>query len=164
MTADRTPLPSEGAPEPPPWPLWRRILFRFGFAYFVLYCLPSMGRVNILSDIPYSFYVNRVLAWPLATLTPWIGVHLFHLHGVAATHHPTGSGDTALGWIESVCCLVIAALATLLWSALDRRRRDYRTLSIWLRLLLRYTLAFTLLSYGIAKVFPLQFSRHPLAG
>jgi len=46
----------------------------------------------------------------------------------------------------------------LIWSILDRRRPDYRTLHGWLRLLVRYTLAFTLFGYGFAKIFPLQFS------
>jgi hypothetical protein len=40
---------------------------------------------------------------------------------------------------------------------LDRRSADYRALHGWLRLLVRYTLAFNLFAYEFAKVFPLQF-------
>jgi uncharacterized membrane protein YphA (DoxX/SURF4 family) len=49
-------------------------------------------------------------------------------------------------------------VATLLWSFLDRRRFNYRTLYAWLRLVVRFTLSFTLLAYGFAKIYPLQFS------
>jgi uncharacterized membrane protein YphA (DoxX/SURF4 family) len=52
--------------------------------------------------------------------------------------------------------LLFALGAVLLWSVLDRKRRDYRRVEPWLRLLVRYTLAFTLFAYGFAKVFPLQ--------
>src|ERR1017187_5226507 len=37
------------------------------------------------------------------------------------------------------------------------RGKDYRRLDSWLRLGVRYTLAFTMFTYGFAKVFPLQF-------
>ena len=40
---------------------------------------------------------------------------------------------------------------------LDRRRPNYQTLYAHLRLLVRFTLAFTMLSYGFAKLYPLQF-------
>jgi uncharacterized membrane protein YphA (DoxX/SURF4 family) len=53
--------------------------------------------------------------------------------------------------------LLFALGAALLWSVLDRKRRDYRRVEPWLRLLVRYTLAFTLFAYGFAKVFPLKF-------
>ena len=144
---------------PAAWTQWRRIVFRFGFVYFLLYCLPSPGRVSILSSVPYSGRISEVLAWPKDKLTLWAGTHIFHLHGLAASRHPTGSGDTALDWVECAVFLLLAAIAMPLWSAFDRRRRDYSVLAWWLRLLIRFTLAFTLLSYGFAKVFPLQFQR-----
>lgn len=46
---------------------------------------------------------------------------------------------------------------TLIWSILDRKRANYRILSGWLRLWVRFSLAPVLFSYGFAKVFPLQF-------
>jgi uncharacterized membrane protein YphA (DoxX/SURF4 family) len=90
-------------------------------------------------------------------ICPWIAIHVFHLSGKPTTYFLTGSGDTTLGWIENGFFLVVALAATLIWSILDWKRPDYRTAHNWLRLLVRYTLAFTLFSYGFAKVVPLQF-------
>ena len=44
-------------------------------------------------------------------------------------------------------------------SIVDRRRPDYRALHDWLRVLVRYTLAIAMFTYGIGKVFPIQFAR-----
>jgi uncharacterized membrane protein YphA (DoxX/SURF4 family) len=51
--------------------------------------------------------------------------------------------------------LTLAALGTLVWTALDRRARP--ALHGWLRILLRYFLAMMMWSYGSVKVIQLQF-------
>jgi hypothetical protein len=150
------------------WGLASRILFRFTFVYLVLYCWPEAGRTSLLDAIPNfgigagnendSVSLIKAAEAPFHALTPWVAVHIFHLHGPVTKYHPTGSGDTTLDYIMVFCFAAIAVLATLLWSFLDRRRSDYRTLYAWLRLVVRFTLAFTLLAYGFAKVYPLQFS------
>ena len=59
---------------------------------------------------------------------------------------------------------VAAALAgTLVWSALDRRRRQYQTLLAWLRFLLRLSIGIAMLLYGFAKLFPEQMQPPSLA-
>jgi hypothetical protein len=134
------------------------VAFRFAFAYLVLYCLPGSGRLSLLDAIP--FLPGAVTTWAMApwhALCPWVAVHVFHLSGSVTEYHPTGSGDTTLDYVEVFCFVVIAAIATVVWSVLDRRRAEYRTLYAWLRLAVRFTLAITLLSYGFAKIFPLQF-------
>jgi hypothetical protein len=68
-----------------------------------------------------------------------------------------GSGDTTLDYIENLCMLVVAVVATLLWSLFDFKRKDYRRLHFYLRVYVRYALSFTLFGYGFAKVFPSQF-------
>ena len=83
---------------------------------------------------------------------------MFHLSGAVAVYPPVnGSGDSTLDYIHVLCMAAIAAVATLVWSILDRNRTEYRRLHAWLRIWVRYSLAFTLFSYGFAKVFPLQF-------
>ena len=89
-----------------------------------------------------------------------VGVHLFHLTGVAATRHPTGSGDTALQYVFHLCLLTGALAGGVLWTIISELRhgaRDYRTLYAWLRLGLRFTVGAILLVYGFEKFFPLQF-------
>jgi hypothetical protein len=139
------------------WSLSRRVLFRFVCCYFVLYCLPGDGRVHILSTVPGDEWIAKPWTWLAHSVCPWVAIHVFHLSGQRTTYFPTGSGDTTLAWIENLLFVVAALLGTLVWSLLDRKRFEYRTAHAWLRLLLRYTLAFTLLSYGFVKVVPLQF-------
>jgi hypothetical protein len=168
MTAPASALSIPAADTPARWSLPGRVLFRFAFVYLVFYCWPYTGRSNLLDAIP-SFVagsmndddalgLTKVLEAPWRALCPWVAVHVFQLHGAVTQYHPTGSGDTTLDYLQVFCFAVIAAFATLVWSLLDRRRPNYLTLYAWLRLLVRFTLAFTMLSYGFAKVYPLQFA------
>jgi uncharacterized membrane protein YphA (DoxX/SURF4 family) len=141
------------SPPQPEWNLATRIVFRFVCTYWVLYSLPAQGRVSFLDIIPGAQFYDSL--W--RTIVPWVAIHVFHLSGPVTVYRPTGSGDTTLDYVQNLCMLVLAAGIAVVWSLLDRKRRDYRTLHAWLRLLLRYTLAFTLFTYGFGKVFPLQF-------
>ncbi len=139
------------------WPLQLRIVFRFLFCYFLLYSLPENGRVNFVSLIPGVAFLSRAYIAAWHALVPWVAIHIFHLSGPVTTYFRTGSGDTTLDYIQNLSYLGFALVATLIWSLADYRRKDYRYLHSWLRVLVRYTLAFTLFGYGFAKVFPLQF-------
>jgi len=148
------------------WPRWARIGFRFSFLYWLLYIIPSAGAVSVFDLLPFGGIGNKLgswFAWPLARLAHVVGVHVFHLSGEGADWHPTGSGDTAMQYTLVFCIAVIAVVGTLVWSVIDERcgRREYRTAYAWLRLALRITLAITLLGYGFAKVYPLQFGYAP---
>jgi uncharacterized membrane protein YphA (DoxX/SURF4 family) len=145
--------PSQSAP----WSLSHRILFRFLCAYFLLYSLPGHGRVSIFNSIPASQIIWKPYNDLWHAICPWVGSHWFHLSGRPITYFDTGSGDTTLSYIQNFLILLLAAAAALLWSLLDHQRPNYTRLESWLRLLVRYTLAFTLFAYGILKVFPLQF-------
>jgi multidrug transporter EmrE-like cation transporter len=90
-------------------------------------------------------------------LTPWVARTVFHLSGPALVYRRTGSADTTLDYVQEFCLLILALATTVLWSILDRRRKDYSRLYAWLRLLVRYTLSFTLFTYGLVKIFLLQF-------
>ena len=136
---------------PPAWNLAARIVFRIACCYLVLYNLPfPLGR------IPGTGFLATAYMRVWRALAPWIGAHVFYLSGAVLTYRPTGSGDTTLNYIENLCQLVLALLAAGVWSVLDRKRAEYRTLHSWLRLMVRYSLSFTLFTYGLIKVFPNQ--------
>jgi uncharacterized membrane protein YphA (DoxX/SURF4 family) len=152
---------SEEAPSPAPerWSLARRLAFRFFCVYWVLYALPEGGRVGIVPND------ETVLKWWVKmchAVVPWVATRVFHVTGQPATYFPTGSGDTTLQYIANLLYIVVALAVMLVWSAIDRCRPNYRTLDAWLRVLVRYNLAFTLFGYGFAKVFPLQMQPTPL--
>ena len=130
--------PIESAPFPP-WNLTIRILFRFFCVYWVLWLSPVWRPV-----------------------APLVATRVFRVSAEAAAYKQTGSGDTALHFVEVALCLAAALGGALVWSLLDRKRREYVVLHGWLRLLLRYFMALMLLSYGYAKVFPQQFPANSL--
>lgn len=140
-----------------PWSLPQRVLFRFVCSYFVLYALPERGRISIFNSIPWLGLLFQPYTALWHRICPWVGSHFFHLSGRPITYTFTGSGDTTLDYIQELLFVLVALAATLLWSVLDGKRPDYRRLQVWLRLLVRYTLALTLFGYGFAKIFPLQF-------
>lgn len=148
------------------WPLPLRIAFRFSFLYWLLYIIPASGQASVFSLLPFGGLGNLLgewFAWPLAQLAHVVGFYVFHLGVDADNWHVTGSGDTAMHYVLAFCVAVLAVLGTIVWSVVDERRgrREYRTAYAWLRLALRITLAITLLGYGFAKVFPLQFGSGP---
>jgi len=128
---------------------WRpitRVAFRFAFCYFGLYCLIAFQ--NVFDFLPYE----RMSQW----FVPWVGQHVLHL-GKPITYFISGSGDKTSDWVLLFCHLVVAIVATVVWTILDRRK-EYTTLNEWLRVTLRYALATTMFAYGSAKVVKLQFS------
>ena len=91
---------------------------------------------------------------------PGWAIRFFHVTGQPATYFRTGSGDTTLAYIQNLLFVVFALVGiALAWSVLDRKRPNYITLHAWLRLMVRYTVAFTLFSYGFAKVFRCSSAR-----
>jgi hypothetical protein len=145
LARDEEPLNCE-MEQTPRWSLTHRIVFRFLCAYLLLYTLGTSWLELIFKPV-----------WNVMDI--WLSVHLFHLSGQVVKPVRTGSGDTALDYVQVFSCLVLAALAALAWSVIDRKRQNYRRADAWLRIWIRYTLALTLLTYGFGKVFPLQFGK-----
>ncbi|HWD00382.1 MAG TPA: hypothetical protein VG456_26680 [Candidatus Sulfopaludibacter sp.] len=140
-----------------PWPFALRLLFRFLFCYYVLYMAPAHGTANLLSSVPGTSWLTKPYMNLWDGIETWVAVHVFHLAGEVTTRFLTGSGDTTLDYVETLCNVVVSLAGMAIWSVLGRRQLEYTRLHSWLRLLLRYTLGVTMLSYGFAKVFPLQF-------
>jgi hypothetical protein len=148
-TQGAAPASTVAAPEE--WPLWQRVLFRYFFVYLLLQVTPW----DVFRAIPgMAPFVLR----PYSRLIDW-AVHasnsrFFHVRETLVPVN--GSGDTSWAWTEFRLYLVIALIACVLWSVLDRRRGNYERLSYWLRLAVRYYIASAALSYGIIKLYALQ--------
>jgi hypothetical protein len=154
-------IPGAAAPLPPrPWSHLQRILFRISFVYFLLFVF-CYGNGSILSFYgPVGLWIDAKLRWPLDHLADFLAAHLFHITGIGATHHPSGSGDTAVQWVQEGLFLALALAGGLLWSAVaavrGHRRIEYSTAHAWLRFALRLTCGSFMLGYGFAKAFPHQ--------
>lgn len=121
------------------WGPITRLLFRFFFAYWVLFIVP----------LPPLWLV----------LVPWIGRNVFHVE--ARVHYWfqafNGGGDTVFNYVQVFCTIMLAAIVAAVWSVLDRKRADYMRLHLWLRVLVRFFLAAAMLVYGGGKIIPDQF-------
>ena len=149
-----TPKTAEVTSPAPEWGLATRILFRFWFSYLFLYIFPFP-----LDSIPYVGMAAMPWYQGWGKLVPWVGLHVFQRE---ITVFPNGSGDTTYNYVQVFCTLVLATVATLVWSILDRKRTNYAWLHKWFRGYARIWLATVMVSYGAYKVIPSQFPAPPL--
>lgn len=155
--------PSAVAPEPARWSFVTRLAFRFAFCYFMLYAL-CCGNATLWWAIPlYGLRLEGRAAAPFNHAAQWFGQQLFHLHGAGAHLHASGFNDRALDWVAAGLMLIVAIVATIVWSVLDRRRTQYTTLFAWFRFTLRLALIAGMFIYGDMKIFPIQIGRPSLA-
>jgi hypothetical protein len=133
------------------WNLALRIAFRFSFSYFVLYYLEW-----VIGMLPWSDSLGKAYGKIWESVIPWVAAKILHLSKPVVVLQ-NGSGDKTSDYVQFVCFLALAVVATLVWSAVDWRRKDYRRLHEWLRIYVRYLLAFILFTYGMVKVIKLQF-------
>src|SRR5262245_54952598 len=136
-----------------PWRLGTRIAFRFCAVYFTLYTLVTQmfsglfPFLRIRMPQPGMFPPLRRATTSIAT--DWFGFS-------APLVSISGSGDKPFDFAQVLPIAIVAAIATALWSVADRRRRDYAEAQKWFRLLLRFGLGSTLVTYGAVKAVPLQ--------
>lgn len=130
---------------------YQRILFRFSVAWFLLYIFFNPNGILPGVDEAFNFYIR-----PFHRLIPWLGRNILHL-AKPITAFTNGSGDTTYDYVAVLLISVVSLLAAAVWTALDRKRTSYSTLYYWATTILRYYLGITLLNYGFAKVFKMQF-------
>ncbi|RJO75289.1 DoxX family protein [Nocardia panacis] len=138
------------------WHPLTRIAFRFSFVYFGLYCL-LFAQILIAFVGPLADLLPRdAVIWQMRFAEPvtgWVGRNIF---GVDTVLHLNGSGDQSAIWVMIGTALLIAVLAAGIWTALDRRRTEYRTLNAWFLVVIRWCLGGQMLWYAMTKVFPNQ--------
>ena len=141
------------------WSLVKRVAFRFVFSYFSFYFFTALVSYlpfggSLVSKYDALWYA--VVVW-LEKHVLHTGLHIYLLEG-------GGISNTAFGTILFSCYVTLAAVAAAVWSALDRKRDDYARLHQGLRLLLRWSLALTMIHYGILKLIPVQMMAPPPLG
>ena len=150
MTAAESHVVESAPSGAPAWPVWQRIAFRFFFVYLLLQVAPW----NWFRAIPGVPLLLRIYYMAVDAAVRLSNAHVFHVRETLVPVN--GSGDTSYAWTELWMYLSIALIASVIWSLLDRRRREYDRLLYWLRLCLRYYVATAALSYGIIKLYALQ--------
>ncbi len=148
------PLPQQQ--QIPEWSPVLRIAFRFSVAYLGLFCLATQIITSLFSATQGADIPDPGTLWPLRPLVVWTAAHVFHVAAPLSFGGNSASGDCMFGWVLAFCLLVIAAVATVIWSVLDRRRKNYAALHRWVRVFFRFALAGQMINYGMDKVIPLQ--------
>lgn len=144
-------LPQTAAPVR--WRLGTRVAFRFCVVYFTLYVLCTQMLGGLMA-LPLVNIPPLESLPPIRNMVEWTARHVFGVTTPLVIF--SGSGDKTFDWVQVFCFLVIASIATIAWSWLDRRRERYTTLQAWFRLFLRFSLGSTMLSYGMVKAIPMQ--------
>jgi hypothetical protein len=134
-------------PSNPIWPSPLRIGFRFVFSYLMLYLFNPTAE-TLLHSIPayfgWGWSLPNSLAVPWAGVVRWTGERML---GLAMPYN----------WMDRICCALLAFVATIVWSWLDRRRPDYAGVHAFLRGAIRVYLVLSLFAYASVKVIPVQF-------
>src|SRR4029077_11297045 len=133
------------------WSLATRLAFRLVFAYKIIYSFPF--PLDLVHGFDKAFGWHQAL---FAKITVFTGAHILHLNQPLA-YSPNAGGDSLFGCVQNLAQLMIAVAAAVIWTLLDRKRPNYRSMQEWLWLYVRLVLGTAMMSYGAVKVIKDQF-------
>jgi hypothetical protein len=138
-------------PTPARWSFGKKLVFNFFCLFFPLYIFFNPNGCIPFSDYVFEYYID-----PFHQLIPWIAKNILHVP-YDITVFTNGSGDTTYDYLVILFIFVVSLAGAAIWAVLDRKRSSYNQLYYWLTVVVRYYVAFTMLTYGFVKVFKLQF-------
>ena len=121
---------------------------KFGFLFVFIYTVLFSNSVQFF----FSQFIHKI--W--SRLVPPFARLISGNAEVAPVR--SGSGDTLHDYYLVLLMLLVSLMISLIVILIDRKRPNYRALSKWLLLLLRYYIASQMITYGLAKVFAIQFA------
>jgi hypothetical protein len=133
------------------WTIAQKLIFRFFFIFFISYVLLNPNGAIPFIDGLYEVYVKF-----FEGITIWMGKHILHLSKPVNTEG-SGSGDTTYDYLLILFISILALVGCAVWSVIDRKQRNYNKLFYWLAVIIRFYVAFTMITYGYVKVIKLQF-------
>lgn len=144
-------MASETNPIISPWSTTKKIIFRFFFAYFLLFIF-----INNNSAYPEFNRISTLYQKFLYDFIPWVGKTFLGITYSIRTGS-NGSGDTTYDYVLLFTIFLFAILTTLIWSLIDRKSSNYNKLYYWLTVAIRFYVGFMLMNYGFAELFKTQF-------
>lgn len=139
------------SPNPDRWTFFHKLSFRFMAVYSAMYIFYTLLRFQ---TIPGLTQLHRYV-WPIwRSLVTVVNNNLLHVRETLIA--PNSSTDTSFSWASQFTMLIVTAVVTVAWTAIDRKRENYQRGEDWLRISLRYFLAYFALYYGIIKLFAVQ--------
>ncbi|MFC5412588.1 hypothetical protein ACFPMF_24905 [Larkinella bovis] len=132
------------------WTTFQKVLFRIAFIFFVLFSIPlHLEWYKNLLGLDWLHLHYRDL-YEIARFQPSV------LRYFAGGRGGEGGGAPLLGYADWFIVLGIAIVGGLIWTALDRNRREYNLLYYWLRVIVRYRAGIGIIGFGFTKLFPTQ--------
>lgn len=119
----------------------KRYFSLWAVVYVFAFILTSQGGIQV------PFYNSLIL---------WVGKDLLaipNFHRITMT----GSGDTTYDYVLLLVNVMITFILSVIISIADYKRKNYRQLYLFAIVVVRYYVAFILLSYGFSKIFNGQF-------
>jgi len=148
MSAEKSNQPQA----PKPWTLIQKIAFRIGFIYVILLVFPT----GIFSIPPNFSWFQQWFNYD------WTNLHYRDLYSIARYQpsFPSVSQWLGIPRLEGhgiwVTLLVISTVGGLIWSLIDRKRKEYHTLYYWSLVIARFRAGIGIIGFGFTKVLPVQ--------
>jgi len=136
------------------WNIYKQVAFRFVFIFFILFIVFLDWSV---SPVFTYFYYEGNLAELLDGVISWVGKYVFRIPYTIISPYDAQHNDRTYIYLLYFTMAAIALIGTILWSAFDRKRTNYKTLHYWITTIVRYYLAFTLFLFALEKFFKMQF-------
>ena len=134
------------------WSPVKKISFRFFFVYFSLFIISKNNGAYPFLDFFTGWYSDL-----LKQCIPWIGKNILGITYEIGTKI-TGSGDRTYDYLIVLVSFIIAIIAAIVWSLLDKKSKNHKKLYYWLTVAIRFYVGLMLINYGAAKLFKTQFS------
>lgn len=137
---------SSGTSKSSRWTGGQKFAFRVVFIYMLLLCIPLYARFYEhlfgleFSKITYHDFQSIVAFWPPQFVLIESEEGVFGI----------------LNYINLILGLGIALVGGSVWTLLDKKTENYSKLYYWIRVLVRYRLAYGMVGWGLKKAFPMQ--------
>lgn len=128
------------------WTSSLKISFRFAFIFITTFIiLFNNGAYPLFS------YIVRPIEQGTYSFVAWFAKNVLSYAG-AIEMQSTGSGDTTYAWFTLIFIFIVAIIGGIIWSILDRNKKNYDDIYYWLITFIRYYIAFMLINYGTIKL------------
>lgn len=126
------------------------ILKRFLSLWAIVYVCIFIITSQFFPTLPF---IEKFIVWFGKTF-----LHLPHLEKIKNT----GSGDTTYDYVFLLVNVISSIIISITILIIDKKRKNYQQLFLFTIVIARYYVAFTMLSYGFAKIFNGQFPANGL--
>lgn len=128
------------------WTNVQKFVFRIAFIFFGMFAIPwDAGFYVNLYNLDYAHLNYRHLTEIVAFYNPQF-INIFSESGFFGT----------ASYVNLPFVLLIAVTGGVVWTALDKNRREYKVLYYWVRVLARYRVAYAGIAWGYKKLFVMQ--------